>query len=45
MCGRGSKALAKEANPDEVVMAPAKPEPDFVGKVGGAGLEPATSCL
>ena len=38
MRGRGSRALEERANPDEVVMAPAKLEPDFVGRGGPAWI-------
>ncbi len=42
MRGRGSRALEERANPDEVVMAPAKLEPDFERQMGREGFEPST---
>jgi hypothetical protein len=38
-------ALRQEMNPLEVIMAAAKPQPDFEGRMGGTGLEPVTSSL
>src|SRR5438093_4476080 len=40
---RASQRALGWLNPDQVVMAPAQPESDFVGRVELAGLEPATS--
>ena len=39
--GRGSRAFVEEADPDEVVMAAAEPQPDFLRLMEAAGIEPA----
>jgi hypothetical protein len=42
-CGRGSRAFVEEADPDEVVMAAAEPQPGFVRLMEAAGIEPASA--